>query len=155
MNIVVNEHSHPYLVDFHVHDIPVKMELDTGAAVSIIISETFELVTQSHPELALTQAENKLKTYYGQDIQVLKVASLNIRKDVCLSIHVVSGAGPNLLGRDLITAIEVNLQDLKHVGSLDLFPAHYTHFSMASIPHSLVANQLRSRVMCAYVAITS
>ena len=86
MNVVFNEHSDPYLVDVHVHDIPVKMELDTGAAVSIINSETFELVKQTHPELALTEAESKLKTYTGQDIQVLGVASLNIRyreKDVC------------------------------------------------------------------------
>ena len=39
---------------------------------------------------------------------------------MCLSIHVVSGAGPNPLGRDLITALEVNLQDLKQIRSLDL-----------------------------------
>ena len=32
----------------------------------------------------------------------------------------VSGAGPNLLGRDLITTLEVNLQDLKQIGSLEL-----------------------------------
>ena len=42
------------------------------------------------------------------------------KENVCLSIHVVSGVGPNLLGRDLITALEVNLQDLEQIRSLDL-----------------------------------
>ena len=94
MNVVVNEHSDPYLVDVYVHDTPVKMELDTGAAVSVINSETLDLVKRTYPELTLTQAESKLKTYTGQDIQVLRVVSLNIRyrqKDVCSSIHVVAG----------------------------------------------------------------
>lgn len=79
MNVVINEHSDPYVVDIHVNDIPVKMELDTGAAVSIINSGMFDLVKQTHPELTLLQAESKLKTYTGQDIQVLGVAPLNIR----------------------------------------------------------------------------
>ena len=120
MNVVVNEHSDPYLVDVYVQDTPMKMELDTGAAVSVINAETLDLVKRTYPELTIAQAESKLKTYTGQDIQVLGVVSLNIRyrqKDVCSSIHVVAGGGPNLLGRDLITAL---LQDLKQIRSLNL-----------------------------------
>ena len=48
----------------------------------------------------------------------------------------VSGVGPNLLGRDLINALEVNLKDLKHTGSLELssllhalLDTYYTLFS--------------------------
>ena len=142
LNVVINEHSDPYMVDVHVNDIPVKMELDTGAAVSVINSGTFDLVKQTHPELTLLQAESNLKTYTGQDIQVLGVAPLNIRykeKHVCLSIHVVSGAGPNLLGRDLITALEVNLQDLKQIRSLDLSSPLHTLLDKHS---TLFSNEL-------------
>ena len=142
LNVVINEHSDPYLVDVHVNDIPVKMELDTGAAVSVINSGTFDLVKQTHPELTLLQAESNLKTYTGQDIQVLGVAPLNIRykeKHVCLSIHVVCGAGPNLLGRDLITALEVNLQDLKQIRSLDLSSPLHTLLDKHS---TLFSNEL-------------
>ena len=94
MNVVINEHSDPYVVDVHVNDIPVKMELDTGAAVSIINSGTFDVVKQTHPELTLLQAESKLKTYTGQDIQVLGVAPLNVRyKEKRVLINTCGGWG--------------------------------------------------------------
>ena len=44
MNVVVNQRSDPYLGDVHLHNIPVKMELDTGVAVSVINSETLDLI---------------------------------------------------------------------------------------------------------------
>ena len=59
MNVVLNKDSDLYLVDIHVHDIPVKMELDTGAAVSIINSATFDLVSpRARSHSSRKQAQN-------------------------------------------------------------------------------------------------
>jgi len=99
------------------------VEVDTGAAVSIINEATFQRVQQSTVDLTLEPATSKLKTYTGQDIAVLGVAPLTIRyksKQLCLPVHVVSGTGPNLLGRDLITPLGVDLDKLREIRSLEL-----------------------------------
>jgi len=61
--------------------------------------------------------------YTGQDIAVLGAAQLTIRyksTQLYLSVHVVSGTGPNLLGRDLITPLGVDLDNFKEIRSLEL-----------------------------------
>ena len=123
MNALDDDHSEPYQLDVYLNDFPTKMELDTGAAVSIINTTVFDKLKRSSYVPPLQPAENKLKTYTGQDLQVLGVTRLKVRyetKQLYLCVHVVSGSGPCLLGRDWIMPLGVNLKDLKEIKSLTL-----------------------------------
>ena len=122
LNTVRGGRSPPYTTNILLNDIPVEMEIDTGADVTIITQDTFEKLQQAG-DLSLEPANSKLKTYTGEDITVLGVVQLMVRynsKQLSLSVHVVSGSGPNLLGRDLITTLGVSIDNLKEIRSVDL-----------------------------------
>ena len=123
LNVIHDEHSPPFSVTLHINDTPVEMEVNTGAAVSIINEATFQRLQQSSCAPTLERVSSKLKTYTGQDIAVLGAAQLTIRyksTQLYLTVHVVSGTGPNLLGRDLITPLGVDLDKFKEIRSLEL-----------------------------------
>ena len=123
LNVIHDEHSPPFSVTLHINDTPVEMEVNTGAAVSIINEATFQRLQQSSCAPTLERVSSKLKTYTGQDIAVLGAAQLTIRyksTQLYLTVHVVSGTGPNLLGRDLITPLGVDLDNFKEIRSLEL-----------------------------------
>ena len=69
MHVVEEAHSAPYLLDL-LNGVPVTMELDTGAAVSVINESTFDSIRQVPGDSPLYPAESKLKSYTGQEIQV-------------------------------------------------------------------------------------
>ena len=86
------------------------MELDTGAPISVINQSTYlHIQTQRHA-ISLQPSRVKLNTYTGQDIPILGSTSLQARYShkIDVVIQVVTGNGPNLLGRDLLK-LEVDL----------------------------------------------
>ena len=84
------------------------MEIDTGADVTIITQDTLEKLQQSAGED---------QHWRGGVVQLMVRYN---SKHVSLSVHVVSGSGPNLLGRDLITPLGISLDNLKEIRSVDL-----------------------------------
>ena len=89
------------------------MELDTGAAVSIMLEQTLRRV---FPEAPLKQTAVLLKTYTGEPLKVLGELTAAVRygKQCCtLPLLVVSGTGPTLLGRDWLKHIQL---DWKSIG---------------------------------------
>ena len=86
------------MIDLKLNDTPVKMELDTGAAVSLISEAT---KNQLFPTLPLAKSNALLRTYSGERLKVH--GQLNVK--VCygdqnkeLPLLVVDGNGQNLLG---------------------------------------------------------
>jgi len=73
------EHSftHPIMVDVIINDKNVKMEVDTGAAITVLSEKT----TKGHlyPMVALQKLSLKLKTYVGEAILVLGAILAKIR----------------------------------------------------------------------------
>ena len=127
LNTIQDEHSPSFTITLYINDTPVEMEVDTGVAVSIINEATFQRLQQSSCAPTLEPANSKLKTYTGQSIAVQGAAQFTIRyksTQLYLAVHVVSGTGRNLLGRDLITPLGVDLDNLKQIKSLG-WPALY------------------------------
>ena len=96
---------------------PVLMEVDTGAAVSVISEETYK---ELFSNLALKKAPVCLKTFTGEQIPILG----EIVVDVCyqkqrhqLSLIVVKGKGHNLFGRDWLMHFQL---DWKTIGLVSL-----------------------------------
>ena len=99
--------SKPILIPAKLDGHSVQMELDTGAARSLISKETWKLIGK--PELKA--AAFGLRTYTGQLISMLGQAAVTVEIDGSkkrLLVVVVDGDGPSLLGRDWLQEIRLN-----------------------------------------------
>ena len=99
--------SNPIEIQVKINDQSLTMEVDTGAAVSIISDSTRKKL---FPHLKLQPSKLILKTYTNERMQI--VGQLNVyvqygeqRKP--LALVVVSGDGPNLFGRNWLKYIRL------------------------------------------------
>ena len=96
----------PIRVELQVAGQPLTMEVDTGAAVSILSESVF---LKKFPERKLESASMVLRTYTGETMKVLGVFPASVRyqqQDPCdLELVIVAGDGPCLLGRSWLEEI--------------------------------------------------
>ena len=81
----------------------VSMEVDTGASVSIISEDTYNSVFAESKPLLHKNTDVVLRTYTGQKIPVVGCCTVAVKHNnqtAQLPLLIVSGQGPNLLGRD-------------------------------------------------------
>ena len=94
-----------------INDKPVSMEVDTGAAVTVISKHQ---VAQIYPTLPLLQPTPvKLRTYTGSEIPVagtLMVKVQHQQQSIELPVIVLEGSGPYLLGQDWLAHIRLDWQ---------------------------------------------
>ena len=79
----------------------VNIQLDTGAALTVITQDDFNDVTTG--DISVQQCAKQLLTYTGESVPVVGECDVNVRykkKDVQLPLVGVEGAGPPLLGRN-------------------------------------------------------
>ena len=89
------------------------MEVDTGATLSLMSETTYRKLWKVPPKLKPTTA--RLSTYSGQRLVVTGTLSVEVKyeaQQVVLSILVVQGSGPTLLGRDWLKHIQLNWKEL-------------------------------------------
>ena len=97
-----------YQVNIRVDNENIVMEIDTGAAVSIIPQELYE-TKLSH--LPLSKSKVVLKTYSGERLQVLGEVQLPVQyqgQSAKLTAFIVKGNNPALLGRDWLTKLKLD-----------------------------------------------
>ena len=100
----------PLTTTLWLNEVPVSMEIDTGAAVSVINHSTYLAVSQQGLAPQLQNSDVRFKTYTGESIKVLGAVLVAVKyreKETGQLIQVVDGEGPNLMGRDLLTSLEV------------------------------------------------
>ena len=117
----------PLVINGRLHE----MELDTGAAVTIISEKKFR---ELFPETQLTRSSVLLKTYTGERLSVAGDANVRVQyedqvRDLVLTV--VSGGGPSLLGRNWMQYLKLNWREIKAVrshplGSLDYLLDKYS-----------------------------
>ena len=113
VNHVDGTKKSPYTVELSVNGAPLKMEVDTGAAVSLISEATYKRLWKNPPKLKPTTT--RLRTYSGQQLVVLGTLVVNVEyetQQVARSLIVVKGSGPSLLGRDWLTMIRLDWKSL-------------------------------------------
>ena len=97
---------------------PVRMELDTGASLSLLNKNTYEKI----PSLQLQPTDVQLKTYTGEVVQILGEAKVTVNygeQMQQLVAYVVNGNGPNLMGRDWISSLKVSIGNIHRLGRSD------------------------------------
>ena len=110
--------TEPIILDVWINDVPIKMEFDTGASVSILNEATYRVIAETSKIPSLEKSDIHLKTYNGEAIKVLGATTVNARyanQEATLSIQVVEGAGPDLMGRDWLAKFEVTLGEVNHL----------------------------------------
>ncbi|XP_075539783.1 uncharacterized protein LOC142574626 [Dermacentor variabilis] len=98
----------PIFVKLNINDAPVEMELDTGAAVSIMPFKQFKkrLPSTSYPSTDVT-----LRTYTGALVRPCGVAVVNVQhrgRTAQLPLYLVDQAGPPLLGREWLHTLRLD-----------------------------------------------
>ncbi|XP_027869143.1 uncharacterized protein K02A2.6-like [Xiphophorus couchianus] len=110
------EDDERYKATFAIDNVDLEMEIDTGAAKSVISHSTY-LKKFSH--LPLQPAKVKLKAYNGGRICVLGqlVAKVMYEDQAAdLPLLIVKGHGASLCGRNWLTKLRLNWQQIKYVG---------------------------------------
>ena len=107
-----DQSNEPTRMQVLLNDVPVDMVLDTGASLSIISQMTFNRLKQHDATLTLHPSSTQLLTYTGEPIPVVGVTSMTAQygeKVATLSAQVVAGEGPDLMGRDWLGRLNVNI----------------------------------------------
>ena len=106
-------HSHtnskPLKTTLLVEGQELAMEIDTGAAVSLISEETVN--SSSMKVIPLQPSDVRLRTYTGETVPVLGKLMVRVVKDeasITLPLLVVKGSGTTLLGRDWLQELRLD-----------------------------------------------
>ena len=79
------------------------MEINTGAAMSIINDNTYAVLKQGDPMHELKESKIRLKTCTGEQVDVLGQVEMPANyenQEAVLHLLVIKGNGPNLIGRN-------------------------------------------------------
>ena len=106
----------PICVTVKVNGANLKIEVDTGASLSLISEATYRNLWQSNrPQLQPT--EKVLSTYTSVSLEVLGSLSMLVKyggQKSQLEMLVIAGSGPSLLGCDWLLAIKLDWRQLHH-----------------------------------------
>ena len=109
--------SQPLTVTVTVEDRPVPMEVDTGAALSLVSEATFNALW---PDRCPETANVRLCSYSGEAIPVLGSVDVSVKykgQVAQLPLVVVKGDGPSLLGRNWLDQIQLDWREIHYLQS--------------------------------------
>ena len=112
----------PLLCTLTIEGKPVEMEIDTGADVSIMAERTYQQLFSHKP---LQPSTVRLTTYTQSPIQVkgqLPVQVYYGQQTFELTLIVVAGSGPSLLGRNWLHSIRLDWRAIHKASSALLTP---------------------------------
>ena len=106
----------PMLITVAMEGTGIDMEVDTGAAVSILPYKDYK---RSFKHLTLKPSRAKLRTYSGE--QITPKGELTVDVEIKGIVHhklpliVVDSPGPPLLGRDWMQVVYIEWKDINHM----------------------------------------
>ena len=122
----VKHRTHPPLtLTVRLNEAKISMEVDTGAAVSLISDTTFKGLWPEASRPPLQPSSVLLRTYTGEQLSLLGQVSVNVsyggKCHKLLPLLIVRGNGPSLLGRDWVSTLALKLEELSvlHTRNVD------------------------------------
>ena len=104
--------ARPITAQLKINGVQLTMEVDTGAAVSIISERTQK---KAFPKASLQKTTVKLRTYTEEPMSVLGEMQVDVtyqQSTHVLTLYVVQGIGPTLLGRNWLQYIRLDWRSL-------------------------------------------
>ena len=108
---LTNSRNDPLYITVRVNQAPIKMEIDTGATLTVISESTYRQVWTKEQAPPLQMTKTKLRTYTGQEIPVkgsLQVTVVHGSQQKVLPLIVTEGQGPSLLGRNWLGELKLD-----------------------------------------------
>ena len=102
----------PILVTIELNKSKLQMEIGTGASRSIVGENTFKQLWPEELRPAITPAKVILRTYTGELIPVLGVATVTVshhNQSKVFDLLVAAGTGPSLIGHDWLEGVEAKI----------------------------------------------
>ena len=100
--------TNPYKILLPVNGNEIEFEIDTGSGKTIFSEKVYR---EKLNEIPLEKSNLTLRTYLGEKLPVLGKLRVKIeynKQNVTEYVHVVQGHGPTLLGRDILSRIDLN-----------------------------------------------
>ena len=94
------------------------MEVDTGASLSVMSYSTFLSTWPEYRTVDLKHSEARLRNYTGEKIAVKGAIDVEVtyqKQEANLTLTIVDGEGPTLLGRDWLGHFRLNWATLNHI----------------------------------------
>ena len=120
VNQLHSDNNNPIELTMDIDNKPLKMELDTGASVSLISAKTFATLQSSRQ---LQKSNTVLRTYSGEQIRVVGNIDVSVKYNtqvVTLPLLVIEGEGPSLLGRNWLKHIKLDWKNIHIMKGDDL-----------------------------------
>ena len=121
----------PLTVQMQLDGVPLRMEVDTGAAISIISEDTFKRLWKNRE---LQKSSVTLRTYSGEPLKVLGAFTVlaehgSQKKELILTV--VQGSGPSLVGRNWLDKFPLDWGRIHHVNNAlqEVLSRHSSVFS--------------------------
>ena len=111
MHTLSASHSDPIFATIELNKSNLQMEIDTGASRSIVGENTFKQLWSEELRPAITLTKVKLRTYTGELIPVLGIATVTVihhNQSKELELLVAAGTGPSLIGRDWLHELKLD-----------------------------------------------
>ena len=96
----------------------LSMEVDTGAALSIISEATYKKLRESDTPPELHQTSVRLRMYTGGEMSMLGCIDVKVQsqeQEAQLPLVVVKGNSPTLLGRNWLRKFRLNWQEISSI----------------------------------------
>ncbi len=116
--VTTPETAKPLFATLQFNHAELRMEVDTGAALSIISEHTYRNLWPESTAPRLRSTDTRLCTYTGEEIPVLGAIEVCVEyqgQKENLSLLVVRKRGPSLLGRDWLLKIRLDWRELHQV----------------------------------------
>ena len=112
----VSTKSEPIMIPITINNCPLHMELDTGAAVSVIGEITFNTVFKN--AINIQPSNITLRTYLGKELPILGTVEVEVQyksQKALLPLIIVKGQGASLFGRNWLDSIQINWPTINSV----------------------------------------
>ena len=110
-----NEIYRLVLTDVILNGHSIEPQLDTDSFLTVLDTKTFGIIRNGPKEMKMTDSSVKFKTYSGKTIKTLGKALIPVRyksQIFMLLLYVIEWEKPNLLGRDWLSNLQLNWNDL-------------------------------------------
>lgn len=113
--------SQPIIIPVRLNDKNIEMELDTGAAISVISETTYKSL-QLQNSAIISPSDITLRTYLGEELPILGTTDIEVtyeNQTVSLPLVIVKGEGASLFGRNWLQQIRLNWSSVNSINTDD------------------------------------
>ena len=108
----------PLKVEVVINQQKVEMEIDTGAAITLVNEATFKALWSKRKAPGFRRPQVQLRTYSGESLTLVGETDVKVRygqQVAFLPLIIVKGKGPNLFSRNWMQTLKLKWEEIFHL----------------------------------------